>query len=178
MKSLILHQEEVIQLSETGSVTVVRPVKPQPDLVSVDGIPVKYKTLTVVREKTIEKISYPDGEPTQHFCDIIVCPFGQPGEVRFCKETWGIAFMEVTPWDYAANIGYKADGTLLPLKKENTDRISLTSRLDVGYHSPDVWRSSSTMPQWASRFNVECTGVKVEQINGVWSWLSTYKRVG
>jgi hypothetical protein len=133
MKSLILRKHEVIYLSETGSVTVVRAVN--------------QKKLQKDRLKLNMQIFEIYQAPEK------VCPFGQPGEVRWVRETWvwGI---------HGADCLYKAD------------------KQDEIFKFTGKWRSSSTMPQWASRYNVECTVVKVEQIEGIWSWIVSYKKVG
>jgi hypothetical protein len=112
MKGLILHSHEVLQLSETGIVTVVRPVKKVPCECG-DWIPYELSATTPEGFQTL-------GHSGKWSCESclfvpVLCPFGQPGEVRYVRNS--VLF-------------------------------------------------------------VECTGVKVEQINGVWSWLNTYKKVG
>jgi hypothetical protein len=168
MKSIILHSHEVNTLSETGIVTVVRTVKPQPEYHP-------YMNKQSLHWNGCGGWSL--DEMSKH------CPFGQPGEVRWVRETWGIAYFSFElggKQPNSANIGYKADGILFPLVKENTKKISLTSKPDVGYHSPDVWRSSTTMSQWASRFNVECVSVEVvkQLCADIWDWKIKYKKVG
>jgi hypothetical protein len=154
MKSLILHQNEVVQLSETGIVTVVREVKKIPCECG-DWIPYELSATTPEGYQTL-------GHSEKWTCesclfDSVICPFGQPGEVRWVRETWARVYVPDRTTARKDVIVFKADDP-------------------KGLCVPDKWRSSSTMPQWASRFNVECTGVKVEQVDGVWSWIISYKR--
>ena len=147
MKSIILHSHEVNTLSETGIVTVVRTVANL--CTNVPGV--EY-TFHETKDGMWELgFGFQDGTGT--FLRYIKCPFSQPGDVRWVRETWvwGI---------HGADCLYKAD------------------KQDEIFKFTGKWRSSSTMPQWASRFNVECTSVKVEQIDGVWSWITAHKKVG
>jgi hypothetical protein len=147
MKSLILHQEEVNTLSETGTVTVIRPVKPQPG----DGCNlVEYQP----ESKTPWWIT---SDPGHFSLYEYSCPFGHPGEVRFVKETWHWHQTDLT----GGHVCFK-DGNGCPVLSSST------------------WRSSSTMPQWASRFNVECVSVEVvkQLCADIWDWKIKYKKVG
>jgi len=194
MKSIILHEHEIKQLSETGEVTVARPLKWQP----LDALPMpNSKNPNMETWVTLETR---DPKPTGK---IIHCRFCKLGEIRWVKETWKInSYME----GESVNFQYKADGSMRDEndtagKPENgiayenwyeniTMRSSdylqnIKAEMDeYGVYtwengkSPLPWHSASTMPQWASRFNVECTSVKVEQIDGVWSWITAHKKVG
>jgi hypothetical protein len=121
------------------------------------------------------------------------CPFGQPGEVRFVKETWRFCGVDMN------RLGRThANEDVVIEYKDSQKRI-----IEIGWEEAEYylkrcnkWRSSSTMPQWASRFNVECTGVVVKQAKDIslieliysdiskkvydetWCWLVTYKKVG
>ena len=166
MKSLILHTPEITTLSETGIVTVVRAVanlcNTRPD--------VEYSFHETKDGMWELGFDYQNG--TGELLRYIKCPFGQPGEVRWCKETvniskWGGLWLLPNEQGAEVKAVYRADNF--------TDYFMLCYQERIKFKSGV--RSSSTMPQWASRFNVECTSVKVEQVNGVWSWLNTYKRV-
>ena len=42
----------------------------------------------------------------------------------------------------------------------------------------EPWRSSTTMPRWASRLSAECVAVRVERDDsGQWVWVTDYRRV-
>lgn len=81
--------------------------------------------------------------------DVITCPYGQPGDRLWVRETWayGIHAMaanrdEVGPFVYAA------DGT-------TQGRLC------------DRWRPSIHMPRTASRITLEITGVRVERLQDI-----------
>lgn len=166
MKSIILRQHEVAQLSETGIVMVVRPVKPQP--------PSKYDWLGWLLDTTGDGKNIGSGTWTNCVENVYIrCQFGHAGEFRFVKETWALSHDPYSGY----YLHYKAiDNGQKGTKVYAKDMADGFEKYNSG--SWLKWRSSSTMPQWASRFSVECTGVKVEQINGVWSWLNTYKKAG
>lgn len=153
MKSIILRTPEVNTLQETGIVTVVRAVN--------------QKKLQKDRLKLNMQIFEIYQAPEK------VCPFGQPGEVFYVREAWALSHDPYSGY----YLHYKAiDNGQRGIKiyaKDMTDEFEK-------YNSCSwlKWRSSSTMPQWASRYNVECTVVKVEQIEGIWSWIVSYKKVG
>jgi len=90
------------------------------------------------------------------------CPYGQPGDRLWVRETWGIT----TPYDelrYQDNgvdcgpVWYRADGSL---------RIDERSRADLCY-GRGKWRPSIFMPRWASRIDLKITGVRVERLNDI-----------
>ena len=82
--------------------------------------------------------------------DEVTCPFGQPGDRLWVRETWafhnqaiGSVCDEDGPFVYAAD----------PMSKQN--RLC------------DKWTPSIHMPRWASRINLEITGVRVERLNNI-----------
>lgn len=85
--------------------------------------------------------------------DGIKCPYGQPGDRLWVRETWaaGYEFDHLAPRD-----------------------IPETSRIEYGagpkffdYHNKGRNRPSIHMPRWASRINLEITGVKVERLQDI-----------
>ena len=82
--------------------------------------------------------------------DYRACPYGQPGDRLWVKETWAVA----RHFD-----GYKPSEIEPP-----QDHIA--------YRSSDTyrsykWRRSMYMPRWASRINLEVTGVRVERLQDI-----------
>jgi len=72
------------------------------------------------------------------------CHYGQVGDRLWVKETW-------RPYDFYKDIGrvhYKAD---------NPDNLPLSTK----------WRSPIFMPRWASRINLEITGLRVERLQEI-----------
>lgn len=77
------------------------------------------------------------------------CPYGQPGERLWCKETYAAANSGFHESSYVA---YKAD------------------RMFDGCKPGDIswkWQPSIHMPRWASRITLEITGVRVERLNDI-----------
>ncbi len=106
----------------------------------------------------------------------IRCPYGQPGDRLWVRETWanyqtvnhvalpdGRAFSEVSDGQAA----YRADGhdTIQDLK----DHIRLMSGLDLEAVEVrgDRWIPSIHMPRWACRLVLEITAVRVERLQGI-----------
>lgn len=68
------------------------------------------------------------------------CPFGQPGDRLWVRETWARA------GEVSDVVDYRAD---------NPDPVSAR------------WRPSIHMPRWASRITLEITGVHIEQLERI-----------
>jgi len=167
MKSIILHSHEVNTLSETGIVTVIRPVKIG-----------KY---SVVQRKWYGK--HPGGgwwgcdvNPYEYGLEPCAdkgfeCPFATIGEVRWARETL------IRHYSGSATIPdgctYLAD--LTPVTGITKTMWCGRSGWEFGER---VVLQANHMPEWASRFKVECTGIEVKQIDGVWSWITTHMKVG
>jgi hypothetical protein len=95
------------------------------------------------------------------------CPYGQPGDTLWVRETWGMTYVDlVAPdrpfivggtWGSPARPGrppcvvFKADGAM------PDDSPSETAR----------WTPSIHMPRWASRITLEITGVRVERLQEI-----------
>jgi len=75
----------------------------------------------------------------------IRCPYGQPGDRLWVRETFG-HFERNDQLKPGAKIFYRADG-----------------------EAPAVepWRPSIHMPRWASRITLDITGVRVERLNEI-----------
>ncbi len=84
-----------------------------------------------------------------------ICPYGQPGDHLWVRETWGVApcYNVYTPRDIplssCRHVDYKAD--------------------DPGYWGvhADKWRPSIFMPRWASRITLEVVAVRVERLQDI-----------
>ena len=89
-------------------------------------------------------------------CLRIPCPYGQPGDHLWVRETWrtyasldGIPPRGITP---GAGIQYEALGTNLPGDKGDY-------LLGMGKCRPSIF-----MPRWASRITLEIVSVRVERL--------------
>lgn len=75
------------------------------------------------------------------------CPFGQPGDRLWVRETWTDDFMLNPAEQDKSKIAYKADGEkLFPMMK---------------------WKPSIHMPRWASRITLEIVRVWVERVQEI-----------
>ncbi len=73
----------------------------------------------------------------------IVCPYGEPGDLLWVKETWAPAITD---------IAYKADYTKEVLKEKR---------------NKGIWKPSVHMPKTAARLWLEITDVKAQRIQSV-----------
>jgi hypothetical protein len=79
------------------------------------------------------------------------CPYGQPGDRLWVRETWScIGAEQVKPSEIAP--GYTVYYA--------TDDIARNWRVNK-------WRPSIFMPRWASRITLEVTGVRVERVQDI-----------
>jgi hypothetical protein len=86
------------------------------------------------------------GEGTQFpEIDIIPCPYGQPGDHLWVRETWGYG-SEPVPYS-TSHFVYRADG------ERNV--------------SSNFWRPSIFMPRKASRIMAEITGIRLERLQNI-----------
>lgn len=91
------------------------------------------------------------------------CPFGQPGDRLWVRETWSADFANYYPNDrvwYAAD-----DDRRLDIEVVDGVRGIFSPESDV--HVPFRWRPSIHMPRWASRITLEITGVRVERLQNM-----------
>lgn len=90
-------------------------------------------------------------------------PFGQPGDRLWVRETFAINHImagwdpipkEALSFDDGGELTYRADGDW----KDQYEQIE---------GDPPPWRPSIHMPRWASRINLEITGVRVERLRSI-----------
>ena len=149
MKPITLRDAESRTLELTGECVIERPVKPQPT----------YYSGTVWSWRFPKRDSHGVSGITGSAEGLALAlreysPLGQPGEQRWCRETFAVCKL----WSpYADEVRYKAT---LP---ENQGRYI-------------KWRSPITMPRWASRATVEILDVKVEHGES-WDWIARARRV-
>lgn len=105
------------------------------------------------------------------------CPYGQPGDLLWVRETWGTATRPCPFQGWRDGIELRADAncdaSILPLYEaeppEGVEMPAHTGR----------WRPSIHMPRWASRLTLRVTDVRVQRLQdiseadaeaeGVWS---------
>ncbi|WP_408479140.1 hypothetical protein [Paraburkholderia sp. RL17-383-BIF-A] len=96
----------------------------------------------------------------------ITCPFGEPGDRLWVRETHDVNRLGVETFQngrerFYAGIAYKAD--------DGRHEADITERL---YQTLDQtesrgWTPSIHMPRWASRITLEVTGVRVERLQDI-----------
>lgn len=96
---------------------------------------------------------YADGK---HFLRCVAkdfCPYGQPGDHLWVRETW-------------CNVPLKPDGKMGAIyKADGPDECDL--EIEDGWEFMGQWRPSIFMPRWASRITLEITNVRVERLNSI-----------
>lgn len=101
--------------------------------------------------------------------EVCACPYGQPGDLLWVRETWGVGCRPDPNTGWRDGIEYRADvigldeNDLLPLYSVNVpDDVDLAS-----YNDKRGWHPSIFMPRWASRFTLRITDVRVEQLQEI-----------
>ena len=145
MKSLILHQHEAKALAAGNLSLIVRPVKP---------LPPDYGRVELEEQSCRLFVRASDG--LEHHCGYQVwCPLGSPGTQLWCRETFRI---------------WKNDEEVLTGQLKNFDSARLAKNVEYRVGCVDTdgpWRSSVTMPQWASRFTIETVSVEVKRVHTI-----------
>lgn len=88
--------------------------------------------------------------------NIIKCPYGQPGDRLWVRETFRLQNFSCDYGHWSADICYRVD-----------ESISEHRALFVSENERIGWRPSIHMPRWASRITLEVTGVRVERVNDI-----------
>lgn len=87
------------------------------------------------------------------------CPYGQPGDRLWVRETWGLhGYGNFTYWNRDSIKGRTADDLLASWE------LAYAADAESVY---DHWRPSTHMPRWASRLTLEVTGVRVERLQAI-----------
>lgn len=88
-----------------------------------------------------------------------MCPYGQPGDRLWVRETWGLhLYGDFTCWNRDSIASRDADNVL------GSWQVAYKADAQSPY---DHWRPSIHMPRWASRIALEVTGVRVERLQRI-----------
>jgi hypothetical protein len=87
------------------------------------------------------------------------CPYGQPGDRLWVRETWGIG-TRPHPYDgWIDGIEYRADVEM--------ELHPIPSGVEYDKYEGVGWRPSIHMPRWASRITLEITAIRVERLQDI-----------
>lgn len=88
------------------------------------------------------------------------CPYGQPGDRLWVRETWRGIVKTSAPWDDCTTYGvahYVPD-------EDECRRLEYAATFGEGAKG---WRPSIHMPRWASRITLEITRARVERLQDI-----------
>jgi len=95
------------------------------------------------------------------------CPYGQPGDMLWCKETWGMSFEDIVP----TGRQFVSGGTWgSPARPNRKPCVVFRADGDMPDDSPGetaTWCPSIFMPRWASRITLEIVSVRVERLQDI-----------
>lgn len=94
-----------------------------------------------------------------------VCPYGQPGDRLWVRETWCPDPEDDGTWAYTQWTGCKGSPLSDIPKRFQKPEYCIHRASWTG--SDLVWRPSIHMPRWASRILLEITRVRVEGLQGI-----------
>jgi len=87
------------------------------------------------------------------------CPYGEPGDRLWVRETWVPLVGEDFP-DGMPNVVYRAHGWRIESEYGGEDRHGRPREVSR-------WRPSIHMPRWASRLTLEVVSVRVERLHDI-----------
>lgn len=146
-----------------------RALRVQPDShhwESLPGYELKRSKIVTIKERCAVKFSHsiPQNREWDTALDWLLCPYGQPGDRLWVRETWGYDWYDDGQTRAWKRPVYRADPGAQPS--------------DQG--DPAPWRPSIHMPRRLSRILLEVTDVRVERLQaiseadalaeGVFSW--------
>jgi len=129
-RPILLKDEMVRAILEGRKTQTRRMVKPQPTALTSDGLPFAQTA---------------NDESFGRLGKVIACPYGQPGDRLWVRETFTDEAGGIWPY-LGEHISYRAD-PLQPLCER--------------------WTPSIHMPRWASRITLEITSVRVERLQSI-----------
>jgi hypothetical protein len=99
------------------------------------------------------------------------CPYGQPGDSLWVRETWagadGMAGIGSDGKDPPQVVAYRADQTARGFRDVDLEAFDAdTTGWNWGWFD-GRWRPSIFMPRWASRITLEVTDVRVQRVQDI-----------
>lgn len=93
---------------------------------------------------------------------VLPCPYGQPGDRLWVRETWYCDDYRVQRGPYI-----KPDDLDVTEARDDGTLVYAADGLTPYEAEQPVWRPSIHMPRWASRIDLEVTGVRVERLQDI-----------
>lgn len=91
-----------------------------------------------------------------------VCPFGQPGDLLWVRETWNV--LE----GFECDEGYEVSGPYRKIPQGGKpNNACLVYAADLFSAESEKWRPSIHMPRWASRITLRVKSVRVERLKHI-----------
>lgn len=96
----------------------------------------------------------------------IPCPYGEPGDRLWVRETWAPLGDQLTEVVGRPRV-FRADADLV--RDDSGDRVGwwLGETFLEGSERPFRWRPSLHMPRWASRITLDVVSVRVERLQDI-----------
>lgn len=89
------------------------------------------------------------------------CPYGQPGDRLWVRETWGLmCYYDPTDWMRESIVGIPESEVQERYLVEHAANWNLPSE-------SAFWRPSIHMPRWASRITLEIVSVRAQMLQGI-----------
>ncbi len=107
-------------------------------------------------------------QPWEDRAKTMRCPYGQPGDRLWVRETWMPDAPRDGTWDDFAFFGSKGSPLSMIPRRFQTPKHCLFRASWDSEKAPLVgWKPSIHMPRWASRINLEITSVRVERLQDI-----------
>ncbi|WP_010462420.1 hypothetical protein [Pseudomonas mandelii] len=159
----ILFSAPMVRAIQEGRKTVTRrPIRFQPDVPVTDAIP---RRNFPHGPATIDwywrpKHGHLNGVPSAGWD--FKCPYGQPGDRLWVRETWFCDHFEVMRGPYL-----KPDDLDIGEAREDGTLVYAADGLTPFEAEQPAWKPSIHMPRWASRILLEITDVRVERLQNI-----------
>jgi hypothetical protein len=94
------------------------------------------------------------------------CPYGQPSDRLWVRETWMPDAPRDGTWEDVAFFGCKGSPlSMIPAQYRTPEHVIHRASWDG--HDMVGWKPSIHMPRWASRITLEVTGVRIERLQDI-----------
>jgi len=160
----ILFRAPMVRAILAGQKTVTRrPVRHQPDVPVTDAIPRRNYPHGPASADWYwrPKHGHLNGVPSAGWD--FKCPYGQPGDRLWVRETWYCDHFEVQQGPYLQ----PADMIDLNRSREDGELVYAADGRTPYEQEQPTWKPNIHMPRWASRILLEITDVRVERLQDI-----------